>query len=113
MSCRFDSSQGNSTLHEVAYGFDLLEMRPIKGQVVELLVDFGAAVEDLDSVSRSMHALAVWSCLVGFLALSSAVMRTRCTTSLHVRNVLRTESSGILVYNLAALGGPSRPRDRM
>jgi len=33
--------------------------------------------------------------------------------SLHVRNVLRTESSGILVYNLAALGGPSRPRDRM
>ena len=57
---RFDSSQGYSTLHEVAYGFDLLEMRPVKGQVVELLVDFGAAVEDLDPVSRSIHGVAVW-----------------------------------------------------
>ena len=55
-----DSSQGYSTLHEVAYGFDLLEMEPIKGQVVELLVDFGAAVEDLDPVSRSIHGVAVW-----------------------------------------------------
>jgi len=82
LSCRFESSQGYSTLHEVAYGFDLLEMEPIKGQVVELLVDFGAAVEDLDPVSRSIHGIAVGSCLIGFVALSSAVMRTWCTTSL-------------------------------
>ena len=33
--------------------------------------------------------------------------------SLHVRTVLHIESSRIRTYNLAAPGGPSRPRDRM
>jgi len=33
--------------------------------------------------------------------------------TLHVRTVLHIESSRIRTYNLAAPGGPSRPRDRM